>query len=36
MSDARPTTITWGHDLDGALERADGKEILLDFSAAPM
>jgi hypothetical protein len=31
-------TIHWSHDFDSAVKRADaeGKPILLDFSAAPM
>jgi hypothetical protein len=28
--------ITWGHDLDRALNHAADKLVLLDFSAAPM
>ena len=28
--------ISWGHDLDAALKTANGKLVLLDFSAAPM
>jgi hypothetical protein len=30
--------ITWGHDLDSALEQSkkEKKAVLLDFSAAPM
>lgn len=31
-------TIRWSHDFDGSVQkaRAEGKPILLDFSAAPM
>mgnify|MGYP003579605528 CR=1 FL=1 len=28
--------INWGRDLDGALQQAKDKLVLLDFSAAPM
>jgi len=28
--------IAWRHDFDAALQEADGKLVLLDFSAAPM
>jgi len=28
--------IEWQHDLDQALDGANGKPVLVDFSAAPM
>jgi hypothetical protein len=28
--------ITWERDFDAALKRSGGKQLLLDFSAAPM
>lgn len=33
-----PTTISWNEDVDAALARAqaDQRQVLLDFSAAPM
>jgi len=30
-----PHEIHWGRDFDAALASADGKLVLLDFSAAP-
>jgi hypothetical protein len=35
---AQPSAISWDHNFDAVMERAraEGRDVLLDFSAAPM